>query len=264
VKIDLERMGDPRVFRRDNGHVHIDASELHYRELNAMVKQAALEGATFMEIKNVYGQRYIGSGVRRPVRIEIHGVPGNDLGAFMDGPEIVVDRNAQDGVGNTMNSGSIVVHGRAGDIVAMGMRGGSIFIRGSVGYRAAIHMKEYMKHRPALVIGGSCQDFLGEYMAGGVVVVLGLDRPPRESLPARHVGTGMHGGVIYLRGDIDPHNLGKGVVAAELEEGDREELRGLVGRFCGHFGGDPEEIMAEDFIKLTPRSRRPYGSLYAY
>ncbi len=264
MKIDLERMGDPRVFRRDNGHVHIDASELHYRELNAMIKQAALDGATLMEIENVYGQRYIGSGVRLPVRIEIRGIPGNDLGAFMDGPEIVVDRNAQDGVGNTMNSGNIVVHGRAGDIVAMGMRGGSIFIRGSVGYRAAIHMKEYMKHRPVLVIGESCQDFLGEYMAGGVVVVLGLDRDPGQGLRARHVGTGMHGGAIYLRGDIDPHNLGKGVEVSEPEEADLEKLRELVGRFCAYFGGDPAEIMAGGFVKLAPRSKRPYGSLYAY
>ena len=264
MKVETERMGDPRVFRRDNGHVHIDARELHYRELNAMVKQAALDGARHLEIENVYGQRYIGSGVRRPVHIDIHGVPGNDLGAFMDGPEIVVHRNAQDGVGNTMNSGSIVVHGRAGDIVAMGMRGGSIYIKGGVGYRAAIHMKEYMKHRPVLIIGGSCQDFLGEYMAGGMVVVLGLDREPGQGLEARHVGTGMHGGAIYLRGRIDPHNLGKGVEPSEPGEEELSRLRDLVGRFCGYFGGDPEEIMSQGFVKLAPLSRRPYGNLYAY
>lgn len=41
------------------------------------------------------------------VLIEIEGVPGEDLAAFMDGPRIIVHNNAQDGVGNTMNSGQV-------------------------------------------------------------------------------------------------------------------------------------------------------------
>jgi glutamate synthase domain-containing protein 3 len=255
---------DEKVFKRDNGHVHINAQELHYRELNAMVKQAATEGATEMEIDNVYGQRYIGSGVRKPVHIDIFGVPGNDLGAFMDGPEIVVHRNAQDGVGNTMNSGAIVVHGRAGDIVAMGMRGGNIYIKGSVGYRAAIHMKEYMKHKPVLVIGGTCQDFLGEYMAGGVVVVLGLDQDPRSGQPARHMGTGMHGGVIYVRGKVEPDQLGEGVSQVEMDDKDTGVVEDCVKSYCEYFGEDSKKIMKSDFTKLAATSNRPYGNLYAY
>ncbi len=217
-----------------------------------------------MEIDNVYGQRYIGSGVRKPVHIEVFGVPGNDLGAFMDGPEIVVHRNAQDGVGNTMNSGDIVVHGRAGDIVGMGMRGGNIYIKGSVGYRAAIHMKEYMRHKPVLVIGGSCQDFLGEYMAGGVVVVLGLEPGKKKSRPPRYVGTGMHGGVIYVRGEVEPEQLGSGVSPAEMDADDQTTLKECVDRYVENFGGDAGEIMDDKFTKLQAVSHRPYAALYAH
>ncbi len=265
MKIDLEKKGDPKVFMRVDDKVRIDASDLHYRELNAMVKEAASEGVKTMEIRNVYGQRYIGSGVRQPVHIEIYGVPGNDLGAFMDGPTIIAHRNAQDGVGNTMNSGTIVVNGRAGDIVAMGMRGGRIFIRDSVGYRAAIHMKEYFKHKPVLVIGGTTQDFLGEYMAGGVVVVLGLTMGEKEARHrARHIGTGMHGGAIYLRGDVDDRNLGKGVSKVSLDERDQALLREFVEDYVDYFGGDAEEILSSRFTKLMAMSHRPYGSLYAY
>jgi glutamate synthase domain-containing protein 3 len=256
--------GEFKVFQRDNGHVRINAQELHYRELNAMVKQAAVEGATEMEINNVYGQRYIGSGVRKPVHIDIFGVPGNDLGAFMDGPEIVVHRNAQDGVGNTMNSGAIVVHGRAGDIVAMGMRGGNIYIKGSVGYRAAIHMKEYRKQKPLLVIGGTCQDFLGEYMAGGVVLVLGLDRDTKGGRQARYVGTGMHGGAIYMRGEVDQEQLGAGVSRVEMDETDTGIIEDCVSSYCGYFGEDSGEILDSEFTKLAATSHRPYGNLYAY
>jgi glutamate synthase domain-containing protein 3 len=264
MKISLEREGDAKVFQKIDGRVKIDARHLHYRELNAMVKGAAAEGAESVEIKNVFGQRYIGSGVRYPVRIDVYGVPGNDLGAFMDGPYIVTHRNAQDGVGNTMNSGTVVVHGRAGDIVAMGMRGGKIFIKGSVGYRAAIHMKEYMKHRPLLVIGGTTQDFLGEYMAGGIVVVLGIGKGRNPRHQARHIGTGMHGGVIYLRGEVDDHCLGQGVSRVPLEEEDMAVLKDCIVEFVGHFGGDAENLLNSRFTKLVARSHRPFGNLYAY
>jgi hypothetical protein len=33
-------------------------------------------------------------------------------------------------------------------------------------------MKEYKESKPAVVIGGACGDFLGEYMAGGTQQVL--------------------------------------------------------------------------------------------
>jgi glutamate synthase domain-containing protein 3 len=109
------------------------------------------------------------------VDIEIFGTPGNDLGAFMNGPRIIVHGNAQDGCGNTMNEGEIIIHGHAGDIIGLSARGGKIFVREDVGYRAGIHMKEYQGKKPVLVIGGTAQDFLGEYMAGGVLILLGLD-----------------------------------------------------------------------------------------
>lgn len=263
MKIEVDHHGgEPGVFERDNGKVRIDARSLHYRELNNMVKNAAAEGLQEIELDNVFGQRYIGSGIRRAVHIIVHGVPGQDLGAFMDGPEITVDRNAQDGVGNTMNSGTIVVHGRAGDIVAMGMRGGKIFIREGVGYRAAIHMKEYRKHKPVLVIGGSAQDFLGEYMAGGLVILLGLGGEDVHA--ARHVGTGMHGGAIFVRGEIEAHQLGKEAKCEPASEEDIAAIRPFVEEYVGYFGGDADAILGADFVKLLAKSHRPFGGLYAY
>lgn len=265
MKIEVDHhAGLPGVFVRENGKVRINAGTLHYRELNNMVKGAAAEGLEDIELENVFGQRYIGSGIRRPVRITVHGVPGNDLGAFMDGPRITVDRNAQDGVGNTMNSGTIVVHGRAGDIVAMGMRGGKIFIRDGVGYRAAIHMKEYRKHVPVLVIGGETQDFLGEYMAGGLVLVLGLGKKGKPKLAARHIGTGMHGGLIFLRGEVEEHQLGKEAAVEGASEADLEMIRPHVEEYTNYFGGKADEILGSGFIKLYAKSHRPFGGLYAY
>jgi glutamate synthase domain-containing protein 3 len=243
----------------------IDAHGVHYRDLNARIRQALQRGpCQRLALRHVCGQRYIGTGLRSQVRIEIHGTPGNDLGAFMDGPTIVVYGNAQDGSGNTMNSGEIVVHGRAGDITGYAMRGGRVFVRDGVGYRAGIHMKEYGERRPALVIGGTAQPFLGEYMAGGVVLVLGLNLRPDEAHRTLHVGTGMHGGVIYLRGAIEDWQLGREVGKAELEKDDWLLVEQLVCDYVGYFGGDVPTILSAPFIKLFPLYLRPYGNLYAY
>jgi glutamate synthase domain-containing protein 3 len=244
--------------------IKIDASGVYYRDLNARLREIMQDSTQKIELTNVCGQRYIGTDLNKAVDIDIHGTPGNDLGAFMNGPKIVVYGNAQDGCGNTMNEGEIVVHGHAGDITGLSARGGKIFIRDSVGYRAGIHMKEYKEKKPTLVIGGTAQDFLGEYMAGGVLVILGMNLKTGEKHKARFVGTGMHGGVIYLRGEIEDYQLGKEVGIAELDENDHKVLQQLVGEFCAHFGCDSDSILNQKFIKLFPRYLRPYGRLYAY
>jgi glutamate synthase domain-containing protein 3 len=249
---------------RKNSVVKIDAAGVHHRELNTALREAASNGARKIELHNVHGQRYIGTDLDKPVELEIFGTPGNDLGAFMNGPRITVHGNAQDGCGNTMNEGEIVVHGHAGDIIGLSARGGRIFIREDVGYRAGIHMKEYQGKKPVLVIGGTAQDFLGEYMAGGILILLGLNLGEGVHHKARFIGTGMHGGAIYLRGSVEDYQLGKEVGVAELEEADYQVLRQFVGEFAAHFSCETEQIVTHKFIKLFPRWLRPYGRLYAY
>jgi glutamate synthase domain-containing protein 3 len=245
----------------DTPTIEMDVWQVHYRTLNNFLREIVWGGAQQIRLRNVCGQRYIGTDLHRPVYIEIYGTPGNDLGAFLDGPRLVVYGNAQDGCGNTMNDGEIVIHGRAGDIIGHSMRGGKIFVRDDVGYRVGIHMKEYEDKRPAIVIGGTAQHFLGEYMGGGVLVVLGLDR---QQHLANFIGTGMHGGVIYMRGELAAHQLGREVGQVEMGQADRNILAELVEQFAAHFGYDAGEILSGQFTKLVPLSLRPYGQLYAY
>lgn len=249
---------------REESVIKIDATGVYYRELNASLRRMVSNGTWRIELHNVYGQRYIGTDLDKLVEIEIYGTPGNDLGVFMDGPRIIVHGNAQDGCGNTMNSGEIIVHGHAGDIIGLSARGGKIFVREDVGYRAGIHMKEYQDKKPVLVIGGTAQDFLGEYMAGGILILLGLTLGQGENHKAKFIGTGMHGGVIYLRGNIEDYQLGKEVGVTELEEEDYQILHQYVGEFAAHFGYQTQEILKHNFTKLYPRWLRPYGRLYAY
>ncbi|MGB9915422.1 MAG: hypothetical protein ACPLIG_07890 [Candidatus Bathyarchaeales archaeon] len=239
----------------------IDAGGLYYRELNSLLRAVSRNGAERIEVRNVCGQRYLGTDLDAAVQIDIYGTPGNDLGAFMNGPKIVVHGNVQDGCGNTMNAGQIIVHGNAGDITGHSMRGGKIFVRGNVGYRVGIHMKEFQNKKPQLIIGGTAQDFLGEYMAGGMILILGLDLREGEFCKARFVGTGMHGGVIYERGNILKPS--KETRVMQVGKRDLRIIDALVKEFCAYFDADYEAIMKATFYKIVPVSKRPYGKLYS-
>ncbi|MEW6040880.1 MAG: hypothetical protein AB1633_05110, partial [Elusimicrobiota bacterium] len=214
-------------------------------------------------LKNVNGQRYVSTGLQSNVKIEINGVPGNDLGAFMDGPQIKVFGNAQEAVGNTMNNGRISIYGSAGDILGYAMRGGEIFVRENVGYRVGIHMKAYQNLLPVIVIGGTTQDYLGEYMAGGILIVLAVSNQPVRS---NFIGTGMHGGTIYIRGELERHQLGREVGIVEMTSEDRNILNKYTGYYCKEFKIDNSKgkLLKGKFLKIVPVSHRPYGNLYAY
>jgi glutamate synthase domain-containing protein 3 len=248
--------------QQENDTWKVNVQEMYYKDLNGLLRELDNNGAEKVQLNNVYGQRYIGTDLKTNLKIDIYGTPGNDLAAFMDGPSIEVHGNAQDCTGNTMNSGQIVIHGRAGDITGYGMRGGKIFIRDDVGTRVGIHMKEYLDNKPYMVVGGTAQDFLGEYMAGGVLVVLGLNLKEGEVHKARFVGTGMHAGIIYVRGSIS--NLGKEVKVMDVDAKDLEQIGSLVKDYCSYFNADYDKIMAGKFVKIVPYSHRPYGRIYAY
>ena len=243
--------------------MRINAKGLHYKELNRLIHKAVDSGKTDIILDNVNGQRYIGDGLSCDIKITVNGVPGNDLAAFMDGPTIVVNSNGQDGIGNTMNAGKIIVHGDVGDIAGHSMRGGEIFIKGSAGYRTGIHMKFYKDLFPVIVIGGTARDFLGEYMAGGLIVVLGLGRK-NDAIAGDYCGTGMHGGTMYIRGDIEDYKLGKEVKKSILSNDDNRILKRYVREYCICFSLNLREIMGGEFTKLSPSTHRPYGKLYAY
>jgi glutamate synthase domain-containing protein 3 len=91
--------------------MNINASSLDFQELNKMIKHS---DSKQLMINNCLGQRYLGSGLSRG-KIQIHGTPGNALGAYLDGADITVYGNAQDSIGDTMNEGSIFIHGSCGD-----------------------------------------------------------------------------------------------------------------------------------------------------
>ena len=77
-------------------------------------------------------------------------------------------------------------------------------------------MKAYEEKVPLIVIGGHAGSFLGEYQAGGVIVVLGLSDDGKP-IVGNYPCTGMHGGRIYFRGDVSKIRFPAGVTARAAE-----------------------------------------------
>ncbi len=240
----------------------IEVGKMHYRELNFQIRRKIQEGVKHFILEHVTGQRYIGAGLDPDILLEVRGIPGQDLGVFNDGAKIVVYGNAQDGVGNTMNGGVIVVHGSVGDIPGHMVRNGKIFVKGSAGFRAGIMMKEYGRKHPVMIIGETIGDYVGEYMAGGTIIILGCGLEERISPVSRHVASGMFGGEIYVRGKIDRAQLGAGAVMAEACDADVDRIRQYLAEYASEFEMDSEEILHGRFSVIRRAGQRPYGNLY--
>ena len=234
----------------------IDAKELDYRTLNEHLRKTQEP----CHIIGCCGQRFIAAGMSDK-EIGIEGVPGNALGAYLNGATITVLANAQDAVGDTMNEGKIIIHGNIGDAAGYAMRGGKIFVKGNAGYRAGIHMKAYQNKLPVMVIGGTAGSFLGEYQAGGVIVVLGI-ASENNKIVGFFPCTGMHGGKMFLRSDCKNIAFPNQVTAHPVDESDMEELKLYVSEYCDLFGYDMNEVLSSPFTVVTPDSKNPYQQMY--
>ena len=234
----------------------VNTKPMEFPAINEAIRKAGKS----VTLTDVIGQRFIAAGMSDKT-VTVNGVPGNALGAYLNGGKIIVRGNAQDAVGDTMNAGEIVIHGNTGDAAGYAMRGGSIYVKGNAGYRAGIHMKAYKEKIPVMVIGGRAGSFLGEYQAGGVIVVLGL-----ESMDKKIVGkfpcTGMHGGKMILRSDCKDIVFPNQVSAKPATPEELKEITKYVAKYCRLFGDNTDSIMNSPFTIVTPNSKNPYKHLY--
>ena len=209
--------------------MNINATGLDFMDLNEALRQSRGN----CTITNCLGQRFLAAGIS--------------------------DKTVT--VGDTMNDGTIVIHGNVGDAVGYAMRGGHIYVKGNAGYRAGIHMKAYKEKQPALVIGGKAGSFLGEYQAGGTIIVLGLadnDRPIVGNFPS----TGMHGGKMFLRSDCKDIKFPGQVHTHRADKKELAEIEHYLRHFCTYFDYDLDELMRSPFTVAMPDSNNPYRQMY--
>ena len=234
----------------------INAKGIGYTQINELIRAAGKD----INLLGCMGQRFIAAGMSEK-NIKITGVPGNALGAYLDGATLTVNGNAQDAIGDTMNDGKIIVHGNAGDAVGYAMRGGEIYVKGNVGYRAGIHMKAYKEKKPVIVIGGKAGSFLGEYQAGGIIIVLGLginDKPIASNFSC----TGMHGGRVFLRSDCANILFPSQVTTHAATAEEIDSISDYIINFAKYFSCNAKELLDAHFTVITPDSHNPYVQNY--
>ena len=232
------------------------AESLEHSDINEKLRSTKED----CSVDGCCGQRFIAAGMSGK-DITVSGIPGNALGAYLNGANITVLGNAQDAVGDTMNDGTIVVHGNIGDAAGYAMRGGRIYVRGNAGYRAGIHMKAYQDKYPVMIIGGKAGSFLGEYQAGGVIVVLNLDTP-EDKIVGFFPCTGMHGGKMFLRSECENVIFPEQVTARPANEEDFQEIRNYLTEYCETFGLNLNDILSGPFTVVIPDSKNPYKRMY--
>lgn len=234
----------------------IDATGLNFRQLNDLLRNKEAD----YEITGCLGQRFIAAG-QSGGKLTIVGTPGNALGAYLDSARIIVEGNAQDAVGDTMNAGEIVIHGNIGDAAGYAMRGGKIYVRGNAGYRVGVHMKAYKETLPVIIVGGRTGSFLGEYQAGGIIIVLGLHNDGKK-IVGDFPCTGMYGGKMFLRSDCRDIDFPRQVTANQASEEDKKEIAQYLLEYCRLFDFDFQTIMDAPFTVVTPDSSNPYKQMY--
>lgn len=232
----------------------IDAKDMSHEAINRRIRENQSDDIC---IRNLLGQRYIANGSAKQ-NIRLYGTAGNNLGSFLDGSHIELFGNAQETCGDTMNAGSILIHGHVRDALGYGMRGGKIFVRGNCGSRCGIHMKAYKEKVPLIIIGGCAKDFLGEYMAGGTLIVLNLNH--EATCVGKYCGSGAHGGHLYLRLD-DPKEMGftKSRILP-IDDTQKRELHPLLMQYAQAM----DVILPANmrFYQVKMADKNPYEGLY--
>jgi glutamate synthase (NADPH/NADH) large chain len=173
----------------------------------------------------------------KPVTLRLSGSAGQSLGAWnAGGVHIVLEGEANDGVGKGMTGGRIVVHPPkdagfvardaviVGNTCLYGATGGELYAAGCAGERFAV------RNSGALAVVEGSGDHTCEYMTGGIVVVLG-----RTGI---NFGAGMTGGFGYVldteRDFVDRYNHELIDIQRISPEGMENHLQHLAGLIAAH------------------------------
>ncbi len=180
---------------------------LESRILEENIQEAVNRGHRYIEIDAV-GQHGIGGRLWKagdePVHIRIKGQAGQRTGSLgFPNTYIHIDGPASDDVGWLNAGAQIVVHGHATNGIANGMAQGKVYVGGNVGSRCMTMTKRNPRFEPPeLWVLGSTGDYFGEFMAGGVAVVCGVDPQTEDNILGYRPLVGMVGGKVFFRG---PH-----------------------------------------------------------
>jgi hypothetical protein len=257
--------------------------------LAAYLGRAHAAGWRRFLLTRVRGQRLIstavmGRGDTDDVVVDIHGTPGEYLGAFMQGGLVRCHGNAQNFTAMGMHHGRLEVYGNAGKVCGYASKGGEVWILGNVVDRAWTNSVNDPRCQDLAVnIFGTASKYCGESLMGGDFVFAGLawDGQGRLHLQERPFrGTKLLGGAS--RGNMlffdpedrllpDQHTQGRlREIDAEAWPAWRSRLEDLL-TFGGvplqHRDGRTSLTVEGRSVELTPATCKllvPRGGLKGY
>jgi len=184
-----------------------DGERIESRVLEEKIQEALASGERRLKIL-AFGQHGIGGRLwkagEEKVHIRIEGPPGQRLGSLgFDNTTIEVFGPASDDTGWLNAGAEIIVHGNAGNGTCNGMAQGAVRVAGNIGARGMTMTKSNPRFTPPeLWVLGSVGDYFGEFMAGGIAVICGVNPQNPENVLGYRPFVGMVGGKAFFRG---PH-----------------------------------------------------------
>ena len=194
-----------------------------------------------------------------PITLKLTGTAGQSLGVWnAGGLNIELEGDANDYVGKGMAGGRIVIKppkgvrfktqdtAIIGNTCLYGATGGTLYAAGTAGERFGV------RNSGATAVVEGCGDHGGEYMTGGVLLVLGK--------VGVNFGAGMTGGFAYVldqqRNFVDRYNhelIDIHRVIAESMEGHQHYLRALIKDYVAATGSAWGAAILEDFRDYVGR-----------
>ena len=165
----------------------MEGNRLNSRVLEEHIQTAVAEGHRRIVV-HAYGQHGIGgrlwSAGDEKLHIKVTGHPGQRLGSFgYANTFIEVIGPSSDDVGWLNAGAEIVVRGNASNGVANAMAQGKISVCGNIGARGMTMTKHNPRFDPPeLWVLGSVGDYFGEFMAGGIAVICGVNAQQPENV----------------------------------------------------------------------------------
>ncbi len=187
-----------------------DGRRIPSRVLEEIIQQEIEQGRHHLEIE-AYGQHGIGGRLWRAgdekIHIRITGHSGQRAGSLgLANTEIDIMGPASDDVGWLNAGATVTVHGDASNGVMNGAAQGKVYIAGSIGARGMTMTKHNPRFLPPeLWVLGSAGDYFGEFMAGGIAVICGIN-PKNDPVAGFRPFVGMVGGKAFIRGKLNDYS----------------------------------------------------------
>ncbi|MCA9405345.1 MAG: glutamate synthase large subunit [Candidatus Omnitrophica bacterium] len=199
------------------------------------------------------------------IQIDFYGSAGQSFGAFLSrGVTFTLNGDSNDYTGKGLSGGKIVVRPPKespfvpeeniiiGNVTLYGAICGEAYFRGIAGERFCV------RNSGANTVVEGVGDHCCEYMTGGRVVVLGKT--------GRNFAAGMSGGIAYIwdvDGDFKERcNMGMVELYPVEEEGDINELKGLIGNHYKYTGSTVAKKVLDNWNAAVPQFVKVYPTDY--